>query len=79
MWFPTVDGARQIFLASERHKSLPSCFMGFAVDGSLETNLSTVGMYGGPEGPCPLPNTIFSITNFDLSHYQLPIRSFSHY
>ena len=42
--------------------------------------------YGGPEGPCPLPNTIFPITNFDFSHYQLPIwlflvsdLEFSHY
>ena len=42
--------------------------------------------YGGPEGPCPLPDTIFPITNFDFSHYQLPIWlflvsnfEFSHY
>ena len=42
--------------------------------------------YGGPEGPCPLPDTIFLITNFDFSHYQLPIWlflvsnfEFSHY
>ena len=30
-------------------------------------------MYGGPEGPRPLPNIIFPITNFNFSHYQLPI------
>ena len=43
-------------------------------------------LYGGPEGPYPLPNTIFPLTNFDFSHYQLPIWlflvsdfEFSHY
>ena len=25
--------------------------------------------YGGPEGPCPLPISIFTITNFKFSHY----------
>ena len=33
--------------------------------------------YGGPEGPCPLSITMFTnITNFDFSHYQLPIYLF---
>ena len=29
--------------------------------------------YGGPEGPCPLPISLFLITNDDFSYYQLQI------
>ena len=52
----------------------------------MEKNPAYGEVYGGPEGPCPLPITIFPITNFDFSHYQLPIWlflvsnfEFSHY
>ena len=33
-------------------------------------------IYGGPEGPCPLPISTFPITKFEFSHYQLPILAF---
>ena len=29
----------------------------------------TTIQYGGPEGPCPLPISMFPITNFEFSHY----------
>jgi hypothetical protein len=32
-----------------------------------------IELYGGPEGPCPLPISVFLITNFEFSHHQLPI------